>query len=306
VTDFRSMTSVDGVITPTEDARVPVIDRGFLYGDSVYEVFRTYRGVPLLYEEHWSRLENSAGLIYMQIDRSRDEIGEAIRSTIEATGAPRLGVDVYVRYSLTRGDSSLDLYPEGQPQRLVVIVRQVPDWKPELYSSGLAVAIPDTRRNALDALDPNIKGGNYLNNVLGLIGARTHGADDCLMLNDAGLITEGSNSNVFFVIDGELVTPSQSAANLKGLTKMAVRSIAARHGIPNAEVEISPEDAARATESFFSSATREIMPVHTLRLEDGEVIEFPKGGGKLTRRLRDLYREFVDDYVETHRQFAMW
>src|SRR5690606_13401040 len=91
-----------------------------------------------------------------------------------------------------------------------------------LYEHGVRLAIAETRRNAGSALDPNIKGGNYLNNVLGLIEARTLGADDCLMLDGAGLVTEASNSNVFFVLDGEVVTPSQTARNLKGLTKAAV------------------------------------------------------------------------------------
>ena len=87
---FKTMSNVDGDITPTAEARVPVLDRGFLYGDSIYEVFRTYSGVPLFYEEHWQRLENSARLIHMHITQSRDEITEQIRASGQATAAGKL------------------------------------------------------------------------------------------------------------------------------------------------------------------------------------------------------------------------
>src|SRR5262245_11269906 len=185
------MTNVDGVVTKTADARVPVLDRGFLYGDSIYEVFRTYDGVPLFYTEHWARFQNSAALIRMNIGLTLDQLTEEIRATIETTGAPELGLDVYVRYIVTRGEGPVDLCPAPELRsRYVVVVRQVPRWNPEFYSYGVKAAIATTRRNPGNALDPNIKGGNYLNNVLGVMDARAHGADDCLMLNDAELVTE--------------------------------------------------------------------------------------------------------------------
>ena len=149
MTAFESMTNVDGVITRTAEARVPVLDRGFLYGDSIYEVFRTYKGVPLFYEEHWQRFQNSAALTRMQIGLTLDELTAAIRATIAATGAPRLGADVYVRYVVTRGEGPVDLFPSPElKNRYVVIVRTVPSWAPELYSRGVSVAVAGTRRNS--------------------------------------------------------------------------------------------------------------------------------------------------------------
>jgi branched-chain amino acid aminotransferase len=225
---FESMTSVNGTVTRTADARVPVLDRGFLYGDSIYEVFRTYRGIPLFYAEHWRRFENSAALIRMRIGLTLDELTAAIRATIAATGAARLGADVYVRYVVTRGEGPVDLFPSPDLKtRYVIIVRQVTSWGADLYARGVRVAVAQTLRNPSRALDPNIKGGNYLNNVLGVMDARAVGADDCLMLNEAGFVTEASNSNVFFVIDGQLVTPGPTAANC-GLTKVALHRRAVR------------------------------------------------------------------------------
>lgn len=295
------MTSVDGVITPTEDARIPVLDRGFLYGDSVYEVFRTYRGVPLFYEEHWARFCNSASLIHLDLGLTLEELTRRIKKTVAATGAPESRTDVYVRYTVTRGVGAIDLFPDPRlAPSCVIIVKPVPSWNTIYYERGVRLAVPGVRRNAGNALDPNIKGGNYLNNVLGLIEARRLGAEDCLMLDDAGLVTEASNANVFFVIDGDVVTPSQTARNLKGITKAAVHAAFRDDGVETYEREIAEADIARATECFLTSATREVMPVASVRLSDGREVGFPTGGGEWTRRAARLYRRYVDRYVDTH------
>ena len=305
--EFQSMTNVDGVITRTADARIPVLDRGFLYGDSIYEVFRTYGGVPLFYDEHWARFERSAALIRMQIGMSQAAMTDAIKATIAATHAPELERDVYVRYTVTRGEGPVDLFPDPSLKtRFVIIVRPVPNWAPELYSRGAHVAVAATRRNPSTALDPNIKGGNYLNNVLGVMDARALGADDCIMLNDAGYVTEASNSNVFFVLDGELVTPAQTAANLKGLTKAAVHEACRARGLPTVERDVHLKDLPRATECFQTSATREVMPVAWLTYLDGSIQEFPLGGGPITRRAAQYYKEHVADYVRTHRHLSFF
>ncbi|NNM01803.1 MAG: branched-chain amino acid aminotransferase [Gammaproteobacteria bacterium] len=298
-----STTNIDGVITPTDEARVPVMDRGFLYGDSVYEVFRTYDGVPLFYAEHWQRLLASAALIYMDIPLSAEAFAGEIRRTVAASGAPAAGEDVYVRYTVTRGEGPMDLHPARElANRYLVMVKAVPAWNPLHYSEGMGLAIPPTRRNPPLALSPNIKGGNYLNNVMGVIEARRLGADDCLMLNEQGLVTEASNSNVFFVINGELVTPSQEAANLKGLTKQIVHQVCSDGGIVSRERTLTVDDIRGAGECFVTSATREVMPVKRLTLEDGGVLEFPPGGGALTRRVAALYKDFVGAYVARHAQ----
>lgn len=301
------MASVDGRIVPTAEACVPVMDRGFLYGDSVYEVFRTYDGVPLFFDEHWRRLQNSAGLTRMDLKLSKDELLRQIRATVQASGAPGAGQDVYVRFVVTRGDGVMDLYPEQQaPTRLIIVVRKAPTWDPDYYTRGLRIAVAKTRRNSADTLNPNIKGGNYLNNVLGVLDARSVGADDCLMLNDAGLVAEASNSNVFFVFDGVPVTPSQTAANLLGLTKAAVREACRAHGLASEERDIPIADVERAQECFLTSATREVMPVASIWFEHGRQREFPAGGGPVTRRATQYYREHIAAYVREHAELSLF
>ena len=307
MTGFRSVSSVDGRICVTSEAAVPVLDRGFLYGDSIYEVFRTYGGVPVLYDEHWARFENSAALIRMRLQLTQDQVGEAIRAAVRASGAPDVPCDVYVRYIVTRGEGEITLLPATTlTQRLVVIVTALPAWKPSFYEQGVVLSVVGTRRNDAHALDPNIKGGNYLNNVLGIIEAKQRGADDCLMLDGSDRITESSTSNVFFVRDGELTTPAQSSANLKGLTKETIRQLCDREGLVCRDEELTTAAAAVADECFITSATREVMPVRSLWFEDGSRREYPVGGGSVTRRIAAQYRAFIDGYVRAHARYSMY
>jgi branched-chain amino acid aminotransferase len=301
------MSNVDGHITPTAEARVPVLDRGFLYGDSVYEVFRTYSGVPLFYQLHWERLENSARLIQMHVTQNRDGITEQIRKTVRATSAGEISKDVYVRYVITRGEGPVDLYPNPELKtRFVIIVNAVPQWNPEFYRVGMKAAIPMVRRNPTDALDPNIKGGNYLNNVIAITQARELGADESIILNRDGYVTEASNSNVFFVLDGELVTPGGAAGNLRGITKKTAREACAAHGLAVNEREVHVDELDKSTECFVTSATREVMPIVSLRLDDGRVVEYPPGGGAITHQVAEHYRHYMEEHVRQNAALSFW
>jgi branched-chain amino acid aminotransferase len=297
---FRRMANVNGEITLLEEARISILDRGFLYGDSVYEVFRTYSGVPLFCHEHFERMENSARLIEMTISQSREEMLEEMRRTAAAANVPK-GEDIYVRWHVTRGTGALDLVPAADLRSsYVIIVKEVPKWNPEFYSRGLRLAVTRVRRNPVESLSPDIKSGNYLNNILGVAEAVKTGADDCLMLNPSGVVTEASNSNVHFVIEGQLVTPSFESGVLRGITKAAIGRLSAAHGF-NLHDRLLPASALmKATECFVTSATREVMPVVGLRLESGEWCEFPAGGGKMTRLVANAYKEFVNEYVKGH------
>ncbi len=293
-----TMTNIDGSIVPTAEASIPVLDRGFLYGDSVYEVFRTYRGIPLFMEEHFERLENSAQLVQMTISQSREELTREIRRTVLATGAT-VEDNVYVRYQITRGEGAIDLHPDkGLQTRYVIIVTPLKAWNPKHYSIGMSMAIPSVRRNPVNALDPNIKGGNYLNNVIAVMQARKRGADESLILDAEGFVTEASNSNVWFVIDNDVVTPG--AGNLRGLTKAAILKGCADRGVEAREQQIHADDLKNATECFVTSATREVMPVYCLELADGSFLDFPRGGGDRTQEIQQVYREVVEDYLDSH------
>lgn len=294
------MANVNGVITPIEEAKISILDRGFLYGDSIYEVFRTYDGVPLFCQEHFDRLDNSARLIAMKISQSREEMLEAMRRTAAAAPVPA-GQDVFIRWHVTRGTGALDLIPSADlKSSFAIIVKEVPKWKPEHYSIGMRLAVTHVRRNPVESLSPDIKSGNYLNNILGVSEAIGMGADDCLMLNPAGVVTEASNSNVLFVIDGKVVTPSAQSGILRGITKASIAKMSASYGFTLVERELRAKDIEAASECFVTSATREVMPVSAIRLEGGTWREFPAGGGELTRKVAAAYKDFVRKYVEAN------
>ncbi len=301
MSEIESMANVDGAISRTADAHIPVMDRGFLYGDSIYEVFRTYDGVPLFYDEHWARFENSAALIHMQLGLTKEQMEQEIRQTVLMTNAAEFRRDVYVRFVMTRGEGPIDLFPiPALETRYVILITELHDWRPEFYSQGVRLAIPEVLRNSTNALDPNIKGGNYLNNILGVMQARALGADDCVMLNAAGLVTESSSSNVFFVIDDRIVTPAETVGNLRGLTKTAIHQACRERDLLTAERDIAAEELVGATECFITSATREVMPVIGLRLADGSELDFPAGGGPQTRRVAECYQEHLQAYLRGH------
>src|SRR4029077_18814932 len=138
----------------------------------------------------------------------------------------------------------------------VIILKEVPKWNPEFYARGMRLAVTSVRRNPVEALSPDIKSGNYLNNILGVAEAVELGADDCLMLNPSGMVTEASNSNVFFVIDSRLVTPSADSGVLRGITKAALTKLSEEAGHPLREQKLPAAELSKASECFVTSATR--------------------------------------------------
>src|SRR4029078_8199600 len=204
------------------------------------------------------------------------------------------------------GSGALDLVPSRNlVSSFVIILKEVPRWNPEFYSRGMRLAVTCVRRNPVEALSPDIKSGNYLNNILGVAEAVELGADDCLMLNPAGLLTEASNSNVFFVIDGRLVTPSVESGVLRGITKAAIAKLSEESGCPLYEQKFPAAQLSKATECFATSATREVMPVVSVRLESGEWREFPAGGGAITRWVAKAYKQSVILYVNNYQDLRL-
>ncbi len=304
ISSFCSTANVNGTISPLEEAAIPITDRGLLYGDSVYEVFRTYQGVPFLLEEHFERLANSAKLIGMRLDQSRQQLLGEIQRTVQASGAAK-GQDVYVRYQITRGDGPVDLFPSLElTTSYVIMVKPLPVWDAKFYRVGLTLAIPETRRNPVNCLDPNIKGGNYLNNILALQEARALGADDCLILSTDDRVTEVSNSNIWFVMDGRLITPQ--ADNLRGLTRISLHQACGSQGLQTFEGDILVTSLPEVTECFVCSSTRGVMPVYRLRMPDGRQLPFPSGGGKLTQKVQQLYQDFIEHYIRQHAETALF
>ena len=273
---------IDGGVRPPEEAKVSVFDRGFLYGDSVYETIGTAYGRLFAARDHLDRLERSAERIGLAVP-PRAEIERAIAETIEAAG----NAESRVRVILTRGVGKLDLDPAScSDTRLVVIVFPLGPPTPEMFEKGVAVAIVSVARNSPRAIDPAVKSGNYLNNVLALGEARRRSkAYEAILCAGDGSVAEGSTSNVFAVVGGEVRTPPPEVGILDGITRAKVMGLCRDAGIPLAERRLSPDELRGADEAFITSATRGVLPVTTID-------ERPVAGGApgpVTRRLMALY-----------------
>lgn len=261
-----------------------MFDRGFLYGDSVYETIGTVHGRFFALPEHLDRLERSAGRLSLRLP-ARAVIERAIAETMAAAGNP----ETRVRVIVTRGLGKLDLDPASadEPQ-LVVIAQPLGGPTPEMYRQGVAVEVVSVTRNIPGAIDPAVKSGNYLNNVLALGEARRRRPEvhEAILCAANGSVAEGSSSNVFAAVASGLVTPGLEVGILDGVTRGKVLSLAREAGIPCREVGfMSPDELRGAHEAFLTSAARGVLPV--------TVVDGRKLGagvpGPITRRLMALY-----------------
>jgi branched-chain amino acid aminotransferase len=272
---------VDGEIREEREARVSIFDRGFLYGDSVYEVTRTFGGAAFALPDHLERLERSARAIGLELP-PRTEIEHALAETLRAAG----NRDSYVRIVVTRGEGELGLDPAlADRPRLIVLVRPVAELPKEIYEKGVEVAIVSVRRNLRTAIDPAVKSGNYLNNVLAIGEAKRKGGFEAVLCDAEGRLAECSMSNLFVVTRGEVRTPALEVGILDGITRRKVLDLCGSHGIAATEGILWPEDLRRADEAFVTSSVRGIVPIVRV---DGE----PVGGGRpgdVTRRIMALY-----------------
>ncbi len=295
-----TVVNLDGVLVAPELAKVSVFDRGFLYGDSVYEVIRTYGGRPFEEEAHLARLRHSADRIGLSPKWDAARTGVEIARTLAASRAtpdPAASPDPaaapwnvgerYVRVVMTRGAGEIGLDP-ALAQGPVAIVIVLPLSGPGLaaYRDGVAAAIVGVRRAAPEAIDPSAKTGAHLPNVLAVREARAAGAHEALLLDGGGHVTEGSSSNVFAVRGGVVRTPPLAAGILEGVTRGVVLRLARGLGLHAEEVPLRPEDLEGADEVFITSTVREIVPVTRL----GAHAVGAGRPGAVTRRLHAAFR----------------
>lgn len=282
---MSAICNLNGEVLAEERATIPVLDRGFLFGDSVYEVMRTRGGVPFAWPEHLERLRRSAGGIRLELDLDDGAVLRRIRACLDVADHG----ESYVRVIVTRGVGtapSIDLAYAPGPPNWVILVR--PYVAPVEPAARLAI-VPRLRTDRR-ALDPGIKSGNYLNNLLGLAEAKERGATDCLFLNQEGHVTEASTSNVYLVKSGVVLTPPLRAGLLPGITRQLLFDYAKEAGIELREADLTEQDVQEADEVFLSSTLKDVYPVVEV---DGR----PIGDGRpgpLTRRLAAGFEEYCE------------
>jgi branched-chain amino acid aminotransferase len=281
---MTTLVYIDGLPVSRADATISIFDHGFLFGDSVYEVMRTVAGQPFAWSPHLERLFTSAAQIGLAIPWDSEQLHAEL---LAISRRPELGPDAYLRIIVTRGVGELNIDPSScrQPSR-IVIARPLQSPPPEVYRDGLKLALVSTLRNSRHATNPGIKSGNYLNNVLALMEARSCGADEAVMLNEHGHVTECTTSNLFVIEGQRLATPALECGLLAGVTRALVLAQARELGIDAHEERIAPERLAAADELFITSTTRDIVPVAQV---DGHPLPKPCPG-LVTRRLMAAFR----------------
>jgi branched-chain amino acid aminotransferase len=297
--------NTSGRLHDATEPMVSPLNRGFLYGDAIYEVWRTYHGVIFAWEEHWRRLERSAAALHLQVPFSAAQMLSEIRRTVDAfrSRIPRTA-DLYVRLQLTRGAGAigLDTALADKPE-WVLLVQENKLYSPDKYAAGLRLSVAQSlRRNAAHTLNPAWKTGNYLNNLLCLREARSRGADEVVILNLEGAVTEAAVSNLAFVRDGAVVTPPAGAGILLGITReLLIGKIAPAAGVRVDISDVRPEDFASYQECFLLSTTKDFTPVAAI-----DDHRFQLGQDTVTARLKTAFAAYAREQADARADLRLF
>ncbi|MBC7690757.1 MAG: aminotransferase class IV family protein [Methylotenera sp.] len=295
------LVNVNGDIHSADKATVSVFDRGYLYGDSLYEVARSYDGIFLHLDDHLYRMEKSAELCHMVLGQPTELYhSEIYRTFAEFRKLPgHAKTEAYCRILVTRGVGKIGfgLNCILTPTQYVIIVQPVEPPSEEQFNHGMNLQISKRLRNDARALDPAMKSGNYLNSLLAYLEANAQDCDDAVMCNSDGHITEGTTFNIFYIRNNILATPPLDIGILDGITRRQVIRIAGEMGLPVREVRFPRERMDEADEVFMTGSVKEVFPITRI---DGKPVGSGKPG-KLTREIAKRYRQSCWDVVALER-----
>lgn len=286
--------NTDGRLHDATEASISPLNRGFLYGDAVYEVWRTYGGFLFAFEEHWDRLNRSAAALQLEIPFEPSVLLTEIRRTVSAFfEKTKKKKEVYVRLQLTRGAGQigLDVALADKPS-FVILVQYLKEHPAEFWDKGLSLSLGKSLyRNHPKTVNPAWKTGNYLNNLLCLREAKARGADDVVIQNLDGAIAEASVSNIFFVSGQEILTPPGEAGILEGITRnILLKEVAKNWDFDLREENVSAPQLTDFSECFLTATTQDIVPVGQI-----DKISYKVGPKTVTREIKEIFRKYVKD-----------
>lgn len=249
---------INGEYFKKKDAKISVFDHGLLYGDGVFEGIRSYNRLVFKLKEHIDRLYESAHGIMLKIYLSKEEMIKAVIDTLKLNQLD----DAYVRLIVTRGIGDLGLDPRKcENASIIIIADKIQLYPKELYKDGMSIITVPTPRNIPEALNPQIKSLNYLNNILGKIEAINSGYEEAIMLTASGYVAECTGDNIFIIKDNALITPPAYLGILKGITRAAAMSIGKKLGLDVKEDVLTRHNLFTADECFLTGTAAEIIPV---------------------------------------------
>jgi len=283
----------NGSLVEAEQATLSVFDHGLLYGDGIFEGLRFYNRVIFKTEEHLERLWDSATAIGLEIPYSKEALTSALYQCVDHFPEH----DGYLRLVVTRGEGKLGIDPASCKNPSVFIIADhlalVPD---AIRSKGAEIIIASTRKLAADGLDPRVKSLNYLNHIMARMEANRANADEAVLLNAQGKVTEGSADNIFIYRDRTLKTPPVSDGALDGITRQTILEIASQLGVKTEETSLTAYDLYTADECFLTGTGAELIPVTKI---DGRTI----GDGSFScyQKLSDGFHRYIDDFNRSAR-----
>jgi branched-chain amino acid aminotransferase len=277
---------LNGKLTNSAEAKISIFDHGLLYGDGVFEGIRSYSRLVFKLQEHVDRLYESAHTLLLKIPMTKKELRDGVIATLKAN---KLN-DAYIRVVATRGVGDLGLDPRKCDGGSVFIITDKIVLYPErIYAEGMEIITVPTPRNLPEALNPQIKSLNYLNNILAKIEAINAGVEEALMLSAQGYVAECTGDNIFIVKNGALLTPPAYAGILKGITREAVMALGRKAKLPVREEMMTRHDLFNAEECFLTGTAAEIAPIVRI---DGRQISAGEPG-KVTLKLMKEFRKLT-------------
>jgi len=297
--------NTDGRLHDAAEPSISPLNRGFLYGDAIYEVWRTYDGVLFAFDAHFQRLRRSAAALHMDIPFDAGVLLTEIRRTasafFEKTGQKK---DIYVRLQVSRGAGpiGLDIALADKPA-FVILVQYLKEHSQEVWQKGLTLSLAKSlSRNHPKTLNPAWKTGNYLNNLLCLREAKARGADEVAIINLDGAITEAAVSNLFFVNGKEILTPPSSAGILEGITRgILLSELAKNWSYDLREENIVPAQLPEFTECFLTATTQDIVPVGKI-----DKVSFKVGAKTVTSQVKTIFRKYVKDHCDRREELRIY
>jgi branched-chain amino acid aminotransferase len=291
---------MNGELIPAEDAKVHVLTHALHYGTGVFEGIRAYetpRGTAVFrHQDHIDRLFQSARMYHMEIPFSKEQIREATLDLIARNGL----ASCYIRPLVYRGTGPMGLYPLDVPVDVAIAVWE---WGAYLGEEGKAKGVRgkvSSWRRLADAVIPAAKAtGQYVNSVLAKIEASKAGYEECILLDQRGMVSEGSGENIFVIKDGRIATPGFASAILGGITRASVIQIARDLGYELVERDIARGELYGADEIFMTGTAAELTPLR-------EIDDLPVGAGEPGPVTRAIQQTFEDALHGRSDRYADW
>jgi len=273
---------LNGEFVSSHLAKISIFDRGFLFGDGLFETMRAYDGKIFRLDAHLKRLLKSLDVTQIKCSYSQRQLEQALYETIKRNNLS----NAYVKLIVTRGAGEGGLNPRGNSKSTVVIVtKKFDSYSPRQYKDGFKIKVSDFRQNQFSPI-VNLKSLNYLENTIAKMEAKRNGADEVIFLNQSGFVTEGSVSNIFIVHDDVIMTPSCKVGILLGITRKVVFELVENLGLKISEKNFHLKELLSCSECFLTNSLVEIMPV--TKIEEKWIRK-----GEVTNRLMSAYRYLV-------------